>query len=158
MRENGTLDYPYDIPIEPTYERQVAEDRNMIYYDHELEEKINADYYYNSLGGENSNGRGKESSSSSPPPPVAGDDDNNNNSDSSDNYNDKEEEENRFTNEDLLNLKAAVSLFLSVHTQDRDIMPNTYRTFEKLRDKINRLLLLLLLLLMSNTSGNINLE
>ena len=116
MRENGTLDYPYDIPIEPTYEKQVAEDGKMIYYDHVLEEKINADYYYNSLGGDNSNGRGKESSSS-PPPPVAGDDDyNNNNNSDSDNYNDKEEEANRFTNEDLLNLKAAVSLFLSEYT------------------------------------------
>jgi hypothetical protein len=44
QKENGTLYYPLDTPITPTYEWQIKEDGRRSCYDYVLEEEIDADY------------------------------------------------------------------------------------------------------------------
>jgi hypothetical protein len=131
-----------NFPISSICGWQIKEDGRKICHDYVLEKEEVDRSYCRDIAADSGRGSSSNNSSSS----------NNNDDDNDDN-----EEENRFTNEELLNLKTAVSSFLSACAQDRDIMPNTYRIFEKLRDKIDRLLLSLLLLL-STVSGNINLE
>jgi hypothetical protein len=43
-KRNGTLYYPLDTPITPTYEWQIKEDGHKSCYDYVLEEEIDADY------------------------------------------------------------------------------------------------------------------
>jgi hypothetical protein len=131
-----------NFPISSICGWQIKEDGRKICHDYVLEKEEVDRSYCRDIAADSSRGSSSNNSSSS----NNIDDDNNDN-----------EEENKFTNEELLNLKTAVSSFLSACAQDRDIMPNRYRIFEKLRDKIDRLLLSLLLLL-STVSGNINLE
>ena len=135
-----------NFPISSIYGWQIKEDGRKICHDYVLEKEEVDRSYCRDIAADSGRGSSSNNSSSS-----------NNNDDDNDDDNDDNEEENRFTNEELLNLKTAVSSFLSACAQDRDIMPNTYRIFEKLRDKIDSLLLSLLLLL-PTVSGNINLE
>lgn len=131
-----------NVSITSIYRSQIKEDGSKICYDYVLKKEEVDRSYCQDIAADSGSGSSSDNCSSA-----------NNNDD----YNNDNEEENRFTNEELLNLKTALSYFLSVCAQDRDIMPNTYRIFEKLRDKIDRLLLSLLLLL-STASVNINLE